>query len=230
MLAISELTLKTLEASARPLFARRVQIALAEKYLHFLPRFPDGIQTLIVGNMLGRASRWGINGQRALLAFCELMISVAANFDEQPEIRAELEQARGGRDATLLELPDRVSGEAGPMPSATRRPCLSTSDREWLNNPNSTGRRRQFPSCSMTGRKRHPRPPPRKRPRHSPHGFSFRASRIASSCWLPAAPVRADFDEGRTPWNAEIFGAGLPQRAIVNALRLRLALDFARFL
>jgi hypothetical protein len=39
----------------------------------------------------------------------------------------------------------------------------------------------------------------------------------------------AGFDEGRTPWYDEIFGSGLPQRAIVNALRLRLALDFARF-
>ena len=48
--------------------------------------------------MLGRASRWSIHGQRALLAFCELMIAVAANFDDQPEIRAALEAEQGGRD------------------------------------------------------------------------------------------------------------------------------------
>src|SRR3982750_2591933 len=108
MLAISESTLQTLEASARPLFARRVQAALADKYPHFLPRFPDAVQTVIVGNMLGRASRWSIHGQQALLAFCELMIAVAGNFDEQPEIRAVLEATKGARDHTLIDLPGLV--------------------------------------------------------------------------------------------------------------------------
>jgi hypothetical protein len=230
MLAISELTLKTLEASARPLFARRVQTALAEKYSHFLPRFPEGIQTIIVGNMLGRASRWGINGQRALLAFCELMISVAANFDEQPEIRAELEQARGGRDATLLELPDRISGEAwtdAENNAATLpfyiRPAMA-----------------DLPELERTAAAiplvLHDRPEAA-----AAAAAAQAAAALAARLQLQGAPdcqlvlaacssfYGAGFDEGRTPWNAEIFGAGLPQRAIVNALRLRLALDFARF-
>jgi hypothetical protein len=38
-----------------------------------------------------------------------------------------------------------------------------------------------------------------------------------------------DFDERRLAWAPDLFGAGLTPRAVVNALRLRLALDFARF-
>jgi hypothetical protein len=37
------------------------------------------------------------------------------------------------------------------------------------------------------------------------------------------------FASGRLPWSAQIFGLGLAPRMAVNALRFRLALDFARF-
>ena len=37
------------------------------------------------------------------------------------------------------------------------------------------------------------------------------------------------FDQGGLAWTPEVFGAGLSPSAVVNALRLRLALDFARF-
>ena len=57
--------------------------------------------------MLGRASRWNISGQRALLAFCEFMIAVAANFDEQQEIQANLQQHEGARDHVVMALPDQ---------------------------------------------------------------------------------------------------------------------------
>ena len=100
MLAISETTLRTLETSARPLFARRVQLALAEKYQHFLPRFPEPVQAVIVANMLGRAARWSIHGQRALLAFCELMIAVA----EGEESAAATEALASGFIALTSDL------------------------------------------------------------------------------------------------------------------------------
>jgi hypothetical protein len=37
------------------------------------------------------------------------------------------------------------------------------------------------------------------------------------------------FDERRLAWAPTIFNAGLQPRSVLHALRLRLALDFARF-
>ncbi len=112
MLAISLKAQGALEAYARPAFAARVRKALADKYPHFLPRFPEAMQAVITGNMLGRASLWGLRQQSALLGFCELMIQVAANFDEEPEIRAALDAAPEPKDFALRALPDRVGKAA----------------------------------------------------------------------------------------------------------------------
>ena len=109
MLAISPQAQGALEAYARPAFAVRVRKALAEKYPHFLPRFPETLQDVITGNMLNRAAMWGLRQQSALLAYCELMISVAANFDEEPEIRSVLEQAPEPKDFAIRALPQKVT-------------------------------------------------------------------------------------------------------------------------
>lgn len=112
MLAISPKAQGALEVYARPAFAVRVRKALAAKYPHFLPRFPENLQNVITGNMLGRASLWGLSQQSALLGYCELMIQVAANFDEEPEIRAALEAAPQPRDLALRKLPLNVAKAA----------------------------------------------------------------------------------------------------------------------
>ncbi len=112
MLAISPKAQGALEVYARPAFAVRVRKALAAKYPHFLPRFPENLQGVITGNMLGRASLWGLSQQSSLLGFCELMIGVAANFDEEPEIRAALENAPEPKDIALRALPKQVGKAA----------------------------------------------------------------------------------------------------------------------
>jgi hypothetical protein len=230
MLSISDATLRTLEVLARPLFARRVQAALAEKYLHFLPRFPEAAQAAIVGNMLGRASRWGIYGQRSLLAFCELMIAVAANFDEQSEIRAVLQGQDGARDQVVTALPDLVSevgwAEAGrnatTLPFYIRPAMIEAVEAE-----------RTVAAIPLV---LYDRPEAA-----SASAAVEAASALAGKVGLADVPdallvlaacrsfYREAFDESRLPWQAGVFGAGLPPHAVVNALRLRLALDFARF-
>ncbi len=67
-------------------FVCNIQQALVEKYPHCLPRFPDAIQKRIVRNMLDRARYRGLASQAALAAFAELMMAIAPNFDEQPDI------------------------------------------------------------------------------------------------------------------------------------------------
>jgi hypothetical protein len=230
MLAISETTLRTLETTARPLFGRRLQLALAEKYQHFLPRFPDRVQAAIVGNMLGRAARWSIHGQQALLAFCELMIAVAADFDEQPQVRALLDAEKGGRDRVVLDLPGRVGEEAwaeaagnattvpfyigpaligqAPAEQAAAAIALALHDRPEAANASAAVQSAAGAAAGL--------------------GLGADADSL-----LVVAACRSfygeAFDERRLAWAPEIFSSGLPAKAILNALRLRLALDFARF-
>jgi hypothetical protein len=230
MLAISETTLRTMEVTARPLFARRVQLALAEKYQHFLPRFPDHVQVAIVGNMLGRAANWSIHSQQGLLAFCELMIAVAADFDEQPEIRGLLDAEKGGRDRVVLDLPGRVSEAAwaaaasnattvpfyirpaligqAPAEQAAAAIALALHDR-----PEAAGASAAVQSAESVAAKL---------------GLGGDADSLlviaASRSFYGEA-----FDERRLAWAPDVFNSGLPAKAILNALRLRLALDFARF-
>lgn len=230
MLAISDTTLQTLEVSARPLFARRVQAALADKYPHFLPRFPDPVQASIVANMLGRASRWSIAGQRALLAFCELMIAVAGNFDEEAEIRALLEAEQGNRDWVLLQLPGLV-GEAGWAAARDRASTVPFYIR-----PAVIGQPAAEQVAAALGVVLYDRPEAAAAPAAvqaaevlaGRFGFAGDADTllVVAACRSFYGDV---FDERRLAWAPDVFGAGLSQRAIANALRLRLALDFARF-
>ena len=230
MLAISETTLRTLEVTARPLFAQRVQLALAEKYQHFLPRFPDHVQAAIVANMLGRAARWSIHGQQALVAFCELMIAVAADFDEQPEVRALLDAEKGGRDRVVLDLPEKVSEAAwaeaasnattvpfyirpaligqAPAEQAAAAIALALHDRQEVASASAAVQQAESAAARL--------------------GLGGDADTL-----LVIAACRSfygeAFDERRLAWAPEIFNSGLSAKAMLNALRLRLALDFARF-
>jgi hypothetical protein len=230
MLAISETTLSSLEATARPLFARRVREALAERYPHFLPRFPEPVQALIVGNMLGRAARWSIHGQRALLAFCELMISIAANFDEHPEIRGVLEKEQGGRDRALLALPRQVSAAAW----ADARSNAVTVP--FYLRPSTLAQPPAEQAAAAVALALYDRP--------EAHDATNAVQGAANAAAGLNLPVDADgllvvtacrtfygeaFDERRLSWAPMIFGSGLDPRTVLHALRLRLALDFARF-
>lgn len=230
MLSISETTLRTLEASARPLFARRVQAALAQKYPHFLPRFPEAVQIAFVGNMLGRASRWNIPGQRALLAFCELMIAVAANFDEQPEINAALQQQEGARDHVVMALPDRVS--KGGWAEAER----NASTLPFYIGPRMIGQAETEQTAAALPLVLHDRAEAASAPaavqaaETSAARFGLQGTPDALLVLAAGRSFYGDaLDQGGLAWVPEVFGAGLPAGAVVNALRLRLALDFGRF-
>jgi hypothetical protein len=93
-------------------FASFVRSHLAETYPHFLPRFPATVQRRIVSNMLERAEGWGFTWQSNLLAYCQLMISIAANFDDEPRIRAALTRTRSDADAAMSQLPRSVPEDA----------------------------------------------------------------------------------------------------------------------
>lgn len=229
MLAISQNSLTTLEATQRPLFARRVRAALAMRYQHFLPRFPEAVQLAVVGNMLGRASRWQISGQQGLLAFCEFMIAVAPSFDEQPEIKAALEQQQGARDQLLTALPSKVSAQS--WADAEQR----AANLPFFVPPRLIGQPETEQTEAALGLVLHDRPEAAAAA-EAVAAASETAARLelgdTADALMVLAACRSFYGDGferDAPWAAEVFGRPMPPRAVVNALRLRLALDFARF-
>ncbi len=114
MLSFSPGAITALRAGARPGFLDRVRRRLALTYPHFLPCFPEAVQARITGHMLERAAGWGLTHQASLWTFCELMVSLAPNFDEEPMVRARLEQERDQLDRALPDL-------AQTMPPYVRR-------------------------------------------------------------------------------------------------------------
>jgi hypothetical protein len=113
MLAISETTREALGAYAKPQFAARIRAPLTKRYAAILTRFPEQTRFVIIDNLLARADAWGLKDQSAVLAFCEFMLKIAPNFDEDPEIRGLLECANGKtgptRDIALKDMPEKAS-------------------------------------------------------------------------------------------------------------------------
>lgn len=119
MLTISPSALEALRVHARPGFIARAHEALSESYPHLLPRFPEAIGLAIVANMLGRASIWGLTSQRALILWCDWMIVVAPNFDDEPEINYALAYSPEPLDNSILKL--TYMADPGAWERADRR-------------------------------------------------------------------------------------------------------------
>lgn len=112
MLQISPQQFDVFQTQAEDVFIQSLKKALAEKYPHLLPSFPDAIQTKIVINMLDRAKSWGITWQSSLVIFSELMIAIAPNFDEEVEIRAILENNKKEINLIVKKITSHVSDKA----------------------------------------------------------------------------------------------------------------------
>ena len=112
MLTINPQQFEVFEKQAEHQFAQRLQHALAEKYPHTLPRFPDEIQLKIVVNMIERAKRWGIDWRSSLVVFAELMMTIAPNFDEQADIKSVLESNKEQANQIIKSMTEHVPGSA----------------------------------------------------------------------------------------------------------------------
>lgn len=112
MLNIRAAQLKSLNDHAMRKFAGDIRPTLVRKYPHCLPFFPRKVQEQIVLNMLGRARRWGITWQTALLAYAEMMLSVAPNFDELREVGIALNLEWLDSNRAMLSLSPEVTSDA----------------------------------------------------------------------------------------------------------------------
>jgi hypothetical protein len=112
MLQISHKSASALESIAWPAFIERVRVGLVETYPSILGGFTRNGQEIIIENMLGRAHYWGVTQQDAYLAFCEFMLEIAPNFDQQPTILSALSDLDGLIDDIVLHLPDDITEAA----------------------------------------------------------------------------------------------------------------------
>lgn len=226
MLTISPQTMERYDASARPAFVAWVGETLADKYPHFLPRFPEAVRSRIVGNMLGRAAAWGVGRQRALLAWCELMIIVAANFDEAEPIKQVLERDGAQMDLLIPELPELISEDDWEKSAA------NGSSLPFFHVPglaqDSLERRTSDAVRLVLG----------DRPEAAqPNAAVLQAQKAVASMKLASVPdallvtvaCRSFYGAGPA-WLTSLLAERLPARAVVEAMRLRLALDFGRVL
>ena len=222
---------QTLEASARPLFARRVQAALAEKYQHFLPRFP--------GRGPDDHRRQHARPRLALVdprAACAAGLLRIHDRGRRQFRRAAgdpggaARPSRAGATMSVMALPDRVVERGlGGSRAQCRDGALLHRPADDRAGASRADRRGNSPSSSMTGRKPRPRLPPCRRRRQLRRAGALRDAEIPCSCSRPAVPSTASFRRARPCVDARGVRRRPAASAVVNALRLRLALDFARF-
>jgi len=108
MLRISKASLNALEASSWPGFVAGLTDELLEEYPDELEPYPEQVRTQMVANMVARArARWNLQSQEALAAYCELALSVAPNFDEDPDVQGAL-RSQADAETVVLEIGDLV--------------------------------------------------------------------------------------------------------------------------
>lgn len=210
---------------ARPGFARAVEEHLTEKYPHFLPRFPDAVRAKIVQNMLGRASLWGMSKQRPFNAYCEYMIAIAPNFDEEQEIRARLKADPSQIDDTVANLPSLVSDDAWVRAERNASAVPFFVEPRMLREPleHQISQALMLIAADVLS------------PRDS--GAALAWGRQAVSAYqlsgIQDAPLVLAFCfalYGPEPrWLTDSVGEGWSGRALLELARLRIALDFGRY-
>ncbi len=97
--------LRAFDAQARAAFIVELRKRLAADFKHMLPSFPASVQDRIVANMAGRAARWGVDWQSSVHVFCELMMSVSGDFDDDADVRDILYHTERDVNEVVKELP-----------------------------------------------------------------------------------------------------------------------------
>jgi len=228
MLAISPSAQAALAEMVRPAFAARLREPLVEKYPAILSRFPQHVQARMIGNMLDRARRWRISGQAASLAFCELMLKIAPNFDEEPDLRALLDRGQPTPDRALMTLPDE-----GPE-QAWERARRNRSVLGLFIPPDLVGASpldQTVAALPLVLFDRPPQPSVRVAVEQALPTVQTMGLRGLTDAPLVVCVCRAMWgvDFLRQPWAMVVARERFPPELVLAALRLRLAQDYGRF-
>jgi hypothetical protein len=229
LLTISPSALEALRAHARPGFVARAHESLSETYPHFLPRFPETVGHAIVANMLGRASAWGLTNQQSLILWCDWMIVIAPNFDEEPELNYALAHSPEPLDTSILKL--TYAADPGAWERAERRrsslPLFMPPSARALSLPDQI-----VASIPLA---LHDRPEAA-----DPIGAVINSTAVAQRLGLqdmPDAPLVVaacvSFWGNRfveLPWMRELIADRWAPPSFIEALRLRLSLEHGRYI
>ncbi len=107
-----------------------IRTELPEHYKDIPPE--DGDAMILVG--IRRARKWGFIRLSDVMQFVALMVEIAANFDEQPELRSVLENHSPPNSNTISALLDDNLKSAWED-AALNATAEAWIDDEWLNSP-----------------------------------------------------------------------------------------------
>lgn len=228
MLTITPGSMAALRTRALPGFAEEVRAALADAYPHVLPCFPEPVQRQIVGHMLARARRWDLTHRDALYAYCATMVTVAPDFDTHPEIARTLEARRPVLTHEFAEL---VASLPEPIARAARR---RGSTMPLFTAPESDGEPLERRLAAAIALALGDRPAAQRAPAAAAEAIALaRELRLdAPDAALVMAAAVAFWGPGvlRLPWFAELRAEGWGAAEQLALVRLRLSLDFGRFI
>lgn len=228
MLSVSPQAQGALADMARPAFAARLREPLAAAYPTILSRFPPHVQARIIGNMLERARRWRLTGQAASLAFCELMLKIAPNFDEEPDLRRWLERGYPTPDRALTTLPDEAPEEAWERARRNRSVLGLFIPVDLIGAPVLDQTVAALPLVLYD---RPPQPSARIAVEQALPSVQEMGLRGLADAPLVVCVCRAMWgaDFLRQPWAVVVARERFPPELVLSALRLRLAQDNGRF-
>lgn len=231
MLRISPQTSDALADAAWPGFIERLRVAYEAEYPHVLPCFPPDLQFRIVENMAGRAERWGIWRQDAFAIFTELMLAIAPNFDEHPEVISVFSDDDEDINEIVASLDERLADSVWEEIEANASDLPLFIPATHIEAPLEAKVSAAI-DIALAGVALHA--PANEIARHAiaeAHQLGLAEETDAA---LALAAWRAFYRESATDvrrheWLADLFNQALPARNRVAQLKFQIALDFNRF-
>ena len=212
-------------------FVGELRVALAKKYPQCLPSFPRTAQEQIVTNMLARAKRWEITGQHAQVAFAEMMLAIAPNFDDHAEFRAVFGARWLDPNRAMLSLDKRISRVAWKEMAASTQSLPLYLSGQHLEAPpleQTSAAIALAVGDQLAGT--------------LPDAQAVAARTLAEELGLDGVPdaglVLAAWklfyglrfrDRAAFPWVDDVFDGGRAPREIIAMLKYRISLDHARY-
>jgi hypothetical protein len=111
MLKIGKHQMKVIDDSVEEAYARDMVRYLREEHAEDVERYSDEDLRRRVDVAIARAVKYELTWDESITAFVAIMFAVAPNFDEQPAIRAVMNDERVPPNLRIDALWDRTSDE-----------------------------------------------------------------------------------------------------------------------
>lgn len=229
MLTIANDQLDKLDAIAALAFARDLFGHLARRQPNLLPRFAPAVREAVMRNMVARADRHGLTWKSTITLYCDLMQSVAPDFDRHPLVRDALESGAPDADIRMRSLIARVPSAVWGEVVADRTELPLYTGPEMDGRP-LVDRVAQALPLVLWDRVDRARAPDVARWAVSAAGSlgfgSLDDAPLVVATWRSLDPAAAS--GGKPGWLADIRDTAVPPKVRLELLRLRIALDHGR--